>query len=146
MVGHYFRSLDNKKRLVLPAKFRKKLGDVVFATYGPDQVLELRSADSFEVLRERMLSKNMLNKTLRKYTRALLGNTVELSVDKLGRVNLPEETILLAAIKKEVTFVGVGDKVEIWNKDAFDKFQKSIKTEESIDELADRLHKEGIEL
>ncbi|MCP4336660.1 MAG: division/cell wall cluster transcriptional repressor MraZ [Mycoplasma sp.] len=146
MVGHYFRSFDDKKRLVLPAKFRKDLGDVVYATYGPDMVLELRSAKAFESLRERLLSNNMLNKTLRKYARVLFGNTVELNADKLGRVNMPDEIINLASIKKEVAFVGVGDKVEIWNKDEFQKFQSTTTTEGSLDELAEALFKEGVEI
>ncbi len=146
MFGHYFRSFDDKKRLVLPAKFRKDLGDVVYATFGPDGVLELRSAESFEALRDRLLSNNMLNKTLRKYARVLFGNTNELNVDKLGRINLTEEMIALASIKKEIAFVGVGNKVELWDKDAYNNFQTSVKTEETLDELADKLFSEGVEL
>ncbi len=146
MFGHYHRSLDDKKRLVLPAKFRDELGAVVYATFGPDQVLELRSKGSFDVLRDKLLSNNMLNKDLRKYARALFGNTVELFVDKLGRINLPDEFIQKAAIEKEVSFVGVGNKVELWTKNAFEDFQKSIENEGSIDELADKLFKDGVEL
>lgn len=146
MVGHYFRTLDDKKRLVLPAIFRKEVGDKVFATYGPDKVLELRTVEAFEELKSRLLSKSMLNKTMRKFTRLLLGNTIELKIDKLGRMNLPEEFLTLAAIDKEVAFVGVGDKIEIWDKNEFGKFQASTEAEESLDELADKLFDQGVEV
>ncbi|CAM9098312.1 division/cell wall cluster transcriptional repressor MraZ [Mycoplasma marinum] len=146
MFGHFHRSLDDKKRIVLPAKFRKELGDVVFATFGPDRILELRSADEFEKMREKLMSNNMLNKNLRKFVRTIFGNTIELKVDKLGRINLPDHFILKATISKEVSFVGVGNKVELWDKQSYVDFQNEIEEDGSIDELANSLFESGVEL
>ncbi len=146
MFGHFYRSLDAKKRVVLPAKFRKELGDVVYVTFGPDGILELRSADEFENMRTKLMSNNMLNKNLRKFVRIIFGNTVELNVDKLGRINIPDHFILKATIKKEVSFVGVGNKVELWDKTKYENFQKKVESDGSLDDLAELLFESGIEL
>ncbi len=146
MFGHFHRSLDDKKRIVLPAKFRKELGDVVYATFGPDGILELRSADEFEAMRAKLMSNNMLNKNLRIFVRKIFGNTVDLKVDKLGRINIPDHFISKAAIKKEVSFVGVGNKVELWDKSSYENFQNEVDSEGSYDELANALFESGVEI
>ena len=146
MFGHYFRNLDEKNRVMVPAKHRELLGKVFYVTLGPDKVLELRDQSSFNVWKDKLLSTNMLNSNARKFARVLLGNTVELQMDKQGRVNLPDTFLANANITKEVAFVGVGNKVEIWPKEAFDNFQNEFDGNESLDDLATKLLKDGVEL
>lgn len=146
MFGHYFRNLDEKKRVMIPAKFRDELGEVFYITLGPDNVLEVRDEKSFNVWKDKLLGTNMLNANARKFARVLLGNTVEAQADKQGRVNLPETIITRANITKEVAFVGVGNKLEIWPKDKFEDFQADVSGEGSLDDLAKQLLKDGVEL
>ncbi len=113
VLGHYFRSLDDKKRVIVPAKFRKELGDHFFLTIGLDNVLVLMDSDSFITMKSKLLDNNMFNKNARTFARILLGNTVETEFDSQGRIVIPEPFIKKALITKDVTFVGVGDKVEL---------------------------------
>ena len=146
MYGNYNRTLDDKKRVMIPSKLRDPLGDIFYITLGPDNVLELRDESSFKVWRDKLLSTNMLSKDARMFARVLLGNTQEAKLDKQGRVNLPEQFLLRTGITKEVTFVGVGNKVEIWPTESFDNFQKQFEGEGTIDDLADKLQKDGVEI
>lgn len=88
----------------------------------------------------------MLNANARKFARVLLGNTIEVSPDKAHRIAIPESFLQNAAITKEVVFVGTGNKVEIWPRQQFDDFQKEFDGKQSLDDLAKKLLKDGVEL
>jgi len=60
-----------------------------------------------------LLNANTLNKNARSFARILLGNTIEVDLDKQGRLKFPEELAVQLGVTKEITFVGVGNKVEI---------------------------------
>ena len=147
MYGHYFRNLDNKSRVIIPSEFRKELGKKFYITLGPDKVLEIRDEKSFKLFTEKLLGNNMLNPNARKFARVMLGNSAELSADSQGRVHIPQELLKAALItKKELAIVGVGNKLEVWSKPEYDKFNKSLEGQGSIDELAKKLLKDGAEL
>lgn len=146
MFGNYTRSLDDKNRVMIPSKLRDPLGDILYITLGTDNVLEIRDDKHFSVWRDKLLSANTLNKNARVYARLLLGNTIEVKPDKQGRVALTEDFITKTGITKEITFVGVGNKIEIWPAEAFVEFQNNYKNEGSLDDLAKKLLKDGVEL
>ncbi|WP_127942687.1 division/cell wall cluster transcriptional repressor MraZ [Mycoplasma sp. ATU-Cv-703] len=143
MFGNFERSLDQKKRVIVPVKLRQELGMVFYATIGPDKVLELRDADSFNLWKSKLLGNNMLNSKARIFARLLLGNTAELNVDGQGRVMLPDHLIQGAQITRDVVFVGVGNKVELWPAETFKKFQKDHSGGKSLEELAQKLLEDG---
>ena len=146
MFGNYKRTLDDKNRVMIPAKLRDPLGKVFYITLGPDNVLEIRDDKSFNIFRDKLLGTNMLNKNARLFARVLLGNTIEVTPDKQGRFALTESFMSKTGITKEVTFVGVGNKVELWSTEAFDNFTKEFEGKDSIDDLAIKLLKDGVEL
>lgn len=146
MFGNYFRALDDKNRVMIPSKLRDSLGDVFFITLGPDNILEMRNENSFSKYRDALLGQNFLNKNARIFARVILGNTIEASADKQGRVVLPEQFLTKLGITKDIAFVGVGDKVEIWSKESYEQFQTQFEGEDAIDELAAKLLKDGVEL
>lgn len=146
MFGNYKRTLDDKNRVMIPAKLRDPLGKVFYITLGPDNVLEIRDDKSFNIYKDKLLGTNMLNKNARLFARVLLGNTIEVTPDKQGRFALTESFMSKTGITKEVTFVGVGNKVELWSTEAFDNFTKEFEGKESIDDLAIKLLKDGVEL
>ena len=145
MFGNYTRTLDDKNRIMIPSKLRDPLGKSLFITLGPDNVLEIRNESHFSVWRDKLLATNSLNKNSRDFARILLGNTQKVSPDKQGRVALTESFLTKTKITKEVTFVGVGNKVEIWPTKAFDDFQTKFEDEGSIDDLAKKLLKDGVQ-
>lgn len=146
MFGNYSRNLDDKNRIMIPSKLRDPLGEIFYITLGPDGVLELRDSKSFEEWKNKLLSANTLNKKARIFARLLLGNTQEVTPDKQGRVKLEDSQIQKTGITKEVTFVGVGNKVELWPTEKFVDFEKEFEGEGSLDELAEKLLDDGVEL
>lgn len=146
MFGNYSRTLDEKNRIMIPTKLKQSLGDVFYITLGPDNILEIRDEKSFLVWRDKLLSANTLNQNARAFTRLLLGNTHEVSPDKQGRFSLTEQQLSKTGITKKVTFVGVGNKVELWPTESFESFQKQFENAGSLDDLAAKLLKDGMEL
>ncbi|UVD81964.1 division/cell wall cluster transcriptional repressor MraZ [Mycoplasma iguanae] len=146
MYGTHPRSLDTKNRVVIPANFREELGDIFFITFGPHNVLEMRSEKEFIAFSEKFNNSNLLDADLRKLWRILSSRTVQLSVDKLGRVILPKMLLDLAAIKKELSFIGMGNICEIWSQELFDKDIQQNGNASEITNLVEKLSKKGIVL
>lgn len=146
MFGHYFRKLDEKNRVMIPTKLKNKLSKVSYITLDFDNILTIRDSESFENWSNKLMGLNSLNASARKFARALLGRTYEIELDKQGRMSLPNELIANSGLTKEVAFVGVGDKIEIHSKAAFDQMQAEVSKVGSLDELAKKLLKDGAEL
>lgn len=146
MFGNFTRSLDDKNRIIIPSKLRIHLGKILYITIGPDGVLELRDEKKFNIWKSKLLTTNLLNKNARMFSRILLGNTHEIELDKQGRISISENFLSKTGIVKEVTFVGVGDKVELWPSSKFIEFQLKFEGEGSIDDLAEKLLKDGVEI
>ncbi len=133
MFGNYKRTLDNKNRVLIPSKLRKNLNYLIFITLGPDNVLEIRNKKNFLEWKNKLLSTNSLNKQARIFTRLLLGNTFELEIDKQGRINLPDNFIKKINIVKDVLFIGIGTKIELWPFEKYKIFEKKFENEDSLD-------------
>ena len=146
MYGHFFRTIDDKKRVVVPNAFKSVLGSSFFATIGPDNVLELRDKKSFLIWKDKLLAPNMLNANARKFARIILGNTIEVDLDKQSRMLVPKPFLSLAALTKEIAFVGVGNKVEVWPKTTFVDFQNESRGKDTLDQLAKKLIADGVEI
>ena len=146
MFGHYFRKLDEKNRVIIPTKLKNKLTKVSYITLDFDNILTIRDSNSFAGWSSKLINLNSLNANARKFARALLGRTYEIELDKQGRMSLPTELITSANLTKELAFIGVGDKIELHSKAAFDKLQKEISESGSLDDLAKKLLKDGAEL
>lgn len=146
MFGHYFRKLDNKSRVIIPAKLKEELGKFFYATIGLDNVLELRDKKSFDIWKEKLLSANTLNANARKFARMLLGRTIEVELDNQNRMSISQEFMIATNLTSEVAFVGVGNKVELWSKANFESFTQEMEQEGTLDDLANKLLKDGVEL
>ena len=146
MFGNYKRILDDKNRVLIPSKLRKNLGNFIYITLGLDNVLEIRNKNDFLNWKEKLLSNNALNKQTRIFTRLLLGNTFDIEIDKQGRIILPDIFKQKIKIKKEVMFIGVGSKIEIWPNEKYLEFLEKFNQENSLDNLADKLFKDGMEI
>lgn len=146
MFGTHPRSLDSKNRVVIPSQFRDELGDVFYITWGFHRVLEIRSTEEFKKFSEKFQSINSLDAEFRKLWRFISMNTVELSVDKLGRVTLPKNLLDLATIKKELSFTGLGNICELWAQEKLDGEVQQLSDPSEITQLVDALSKKGIVL
>ncbi len=127
--GSYSHSLDDKNRLVIPRKLREKVGDRLFVLKGFDGALSLYKQEGFEKLVSEINSLPFNDKASRAYARIQLASVCELELDKLGRVQLPNNLLDKYHIGREVTIIGAGDHIEIWNEDAYREYEKQVDSE-----------------
>lgn len=136
--GHFEHSLDAKNRLSIPAKFRAAFSSGVVLAKDPDTCVAVWAPHDHEAIIDRALGAlNPMGSEYRKLTRYFQGNSWELELDASGRVTLPPPLMGHAEIGKEVVVVGVGDHLEVWNRDRWDGQQQALDAE--IGEVTERL-------
>jgi len=141
-IGEYSYSIDSKKRLALPVKFRKELGNKVIITRGFENCLVVYSQIAWKSVMEELRKLPTGRAESRKFSRAVLGGAIEVSLDKLGRVLIPDYLKKYADLKKNVIVCGLSNKLEIWDNKKWETYRK--KTEQDIDKVAENLPELGI--
>ncbi len=121
----------------MPAKFRQQLGKKAVLTRGLDRSLFLYPAREWEKLAQKISKLPLVQADARRFNRLMLGGAMEVNIDGLGRILIPDYLKKYAGLKKKVVFVGLYGRMEIWDEDEFDKENK--KTETSAGEIAERL-------
>ena len=135
--GNYSHSLDDKGRLVIPRKMRDELGLKIFIMKGYDGALSIYKEESFEKLVEELESLSFNKKENRDYLRIKLASVVDLDVDKMGRVQLPQSLLAKHHIGKDVVVLGAGDHIEVWDEKKYQEYISSI--EDDFEGIAERL-------
>ncbi len=137
-IGNYSNNIDEKGRIIIPAKFRNELGSKVFVSFEFENTLVIRHADDFKKWTSTLMEMNNLNPSARKLQRAILGNSVEINIDSKGRALIPKNLLERASITKGAEIVGVGDRVEIFSDKAWEKMNKDFDAGE-LEKLAKEL-------
>ena len=119
--GEYHHNLDAKGRLIIPAKFRDQLGMEFTVTRSLDGCLAMYAAKEWEALEDKLNALPMTNERARKLRRFLLGSANTCEIDKQGRILIPQVLRDKANLDKDITFLGVGDHIEIWNTDLYNE-------------------------
>ena len=140
--GEYTYSIDEKKRLSIPVKFRSLLGKKAVITRGLDQCLFLYPAGEWQKVAKKISHLPLAQADARSFARLMLGGAMEVSFDSLGRILIPDYLKKYASLKKKVIFVGLYDRVEIWDEEGFEANKK--KTEMAAGDIAERLKDLGI--
>lgn len=141
-IGEYEHSIDPKKRLALPAKFRVELGSRVVVTRGLDHSLFVYPLPVWEKLAEKLGTLPIGEKETRSFTRLILAGASDVELDSQGRVLIPEYLKAAAGLKKDVTIVGLYNRVEIWDTSAWKKY-KTVAAR-NTDRIANELGKLGV--
>jgi MraZ protein len=143
LIGEYRHVIDGKNRLSLPAKFRRETGKKVVITSGLDSCLFIFPTKSWETITAKLASdSSMLQADSRSFNRYLLGGAVEIDVDALGRMLVPEYLIERAKLGRNVVIVGVRDRAEIWDETRWNAYRGEI--EKKADALAEKLGEAGM--
>lgn len=115
--GTYNHTIDQKGRMIIPNKFRNLLGDVFIITRGIDECLEIYDKESWDKFSDKINSLPYSERNAREFKRIFIGNAIELVPDKMGRVQLTPALRSSVGLVSEVTFLGVGDHIEVWDSD-----------------------------
>ncbi len=137
--GQYENKLDEKNRLMVPKKLRDQIGDLVFILEYLDGKLSIFKPEDFEKLSEKAQSLPFTQEAARKYLRKIVGSAQDVPVDKLGRIQLPKNYVEKHHLGKEITLLGVGDHIEIWNKQDYIDYEEQV--DDKFDELVENLFK-----
>ncbi len=141
-IGEYTYSLDDKKRLAVPVKFRNLLGKKAVITRGLDQCLFIFSAKEWESLAEKISKLPLSQSDARGFARLMLGGAMEVTIDGMGRVLIPDYLKKYASLNKKTVLVGVLNRVEVWDEDKWENY-KGV-TEKEGENIAERLKELGI--
>lgn len=136
-IGEARHSIDEKGRLILPAKFRDDLGSSFIITRGIDKCLFVYTNKEWERITNKLQSLSFTKKDARNFMRFFLSGATMAGFDKQGRVNITSGLISYAEIKKDCVIVGVGNRLEIWDSESWDTFYKE--NEDKLSEIAEDL-------
>ena len=125
-IGEYKHTLDPKKRLSIPAKLRKEMGDKAVLTRGLDGCLFLFPMKEWEPLADRVSKQPIGQSESRGFARLLLSGASEVELDQLGRVLVPDYLRDYAGLKKAVIVAGVGSRLEIWDEETWQTHKKDL--------------------
>jgi len=136
-IGEYTYSIDGKKRLALPPKFRQLLGKRAVITRGLDQCLFLYPTKEWRILAKKLSQLPLSQSDARGFVRLMLSGAMEVGFDKLGRILVPDYLKTYAVLKKKVIIAGLFNRIEIWDEKKWKEYQK--KTEKEVGDIAERL-------
>jgi len=142
LIGEYTHIIDSKKRLAIPSKIRKDLGDKAVITRGLDSCLFVFTIKEWQKLVNKLSNLPFGDKDSRSLKRLMLAGASEVSLDSLGRILIPDYLKSYAGLKKNIVIAGVYDRLEIWDKSKWEIFKQQ--SEKEADNIAERLGELGV--
>jgi MraZ protein len=121
-LGTHNPKLDDKGRIILPAKFRHELAEGLVVTRGQEKCLYVFSASEFAELHEKIRQAPVTSKSARDFLRVFLSGASDETPDSQNRITLPIALREYAGLSKELTVIGAGNRVEIWDTTAGDSY------------------------
>ena len=114
-LGQFQHTLDEKGRLMIPARYRELLAAGAFITQGFDKCLMVMTDAYFAQVYDRINSMNLADPTARLLRRLILSNAYAVEVDKVGRILVPGNLRQVIELNGEAIVAGQGDYFEVWN-------------------------------
>lgn len=142
LIGEYTHTLDPKKRLSLPSKWRKELGKKLVLTRGLDNCLFLYTGKEWDVITKKVAELPFGQADTRGFNRFFLSGAIETEVDTIGRILIPDFLKEFANLKSKIVLTGVHTRVEIWDERSWREYKRRI--EKQADQLAEKLGEVGV--
>ena len=142
LIGEYTHGLDPKKRLSLPSKWRKELGKSVVVTRGLDNCLFVYPLKEWQAITEKIGRLPFGQADTRGFNRFFLSGAVEVDIDSVGRILVPDFLKDFAGLSTKVVLAGIHDRVEIWDQTRWQDYKQRI--EKQADQLAEKLGEIGV--
>jgi MraZ protein len=122
LLGTHTPKLDDKGRIILPAKFRIELAGGVVLTRGQEHCIYVFSAPAFRDQLEKLRTAPLTSKQGREFQRLFLSGASEQEPDSQHRVTIPPVLRDYAGLDRELTVIGAGDRAEIWSTEAWNAY------------------------
>ncbi|WP_312719662.1 division/cell wall cluster transcriptional repressor MraZ [Mobilicoccus sp.] len=136
-LGTHTPRLDDKGRLILPAKFREKLAGGLVVTRGQERCLYVFPMEEFVRVADDLRAAPVTSKAVRDYLRVFLSGASDEIPDKQGRVTIPPALRQYAGLDRECTVIGAGSRVELWDTAAWNAYLES--TEQAFADQAEEV-------
>ncbi|MBI2451063.1 MAG: division/cell wall cluster transcriptional repressor MraZ [Parcubacteria group bacterium] len=142
LIGEYIHTIDNKKRIAIPAKLRGEFGSKGVLTRGLDNCLFLYPQKEWEGLVERLRTLPLGQESSRGFVRLMLASASEVEIDNLGRILVPEYLKDYAGLSKKIIIAGVLNRIEVWDENKWINYKSG--TEKTFGDIAEKLGGLGI--
>lgn len=140
-IGEYKHTVDDKNRISLPMKFRQALGKKVVVTRGLDNCLFLYTHKAWQE-KSPEIAKLGWQADARGFSRFMFSGAVEIGVDSMGRILLPDYLREFADLRSPVIIAGVHDRIELWNEKRWSTYKKRIEAE--AEKMAEKFSQVGL--
>ncbi len=120
-LGQFQHNLDEKGRLMIPARYRELLAAGAFITQGFDKCLMVMTENYFKQVYDRINAMNLADPTARLLRRLILSNAYPVEVDKVGRILVPQNLRQVIALESEAILAGQGEYFEVWTPAAWNE-------------------------
>ena len=137
LMGEYHHNIDEKSRLIIPAKFRSELGERFVITKGLDKCLFVYSETEWNKLMQKLSTLQFTRKNVRAFERSFIGSASLNEFDKQGRINITSPLVHYANIKKECVIIGVSERLEIWSKEEFESYMND--NEDNLEQITENI-------
>jgi len=141
-IGEYQHTVDEKGRLAIPVKFRKKLVKGAVVTRGLDSCLFVYTPEEWKKLAARLAELPFSQANTRAFSRLMLAGAMDVEIDGQGRVVLPEYLRHYAGLGKEVVVAGLYSRLEIWDRSNWEKYK--AETEKNSNDIAEKMGELGV--
>ena len=125
-MGRYNHTIDPKGRLSIPSKYREILGDEFVVSRGMDGCLFVYADEEWKVFEAKLASLPLINREARQFARFFLSGAQYVTVDKQGRILMPQDLRDFAGLEKDVVLAGMGGRIEIWSLERWQANNDSI--------------------
>lgn len=142
LIGEYKHSLDDKKRLAIPAKWRRELGRQIVITKGLDHCLFVYTLREWKALAMKLAGPSPLRADTRSFNRFMLAGAAECEIDRMGRVVIPDYLKEFAGLGNRTVIAGVHNRLEIWDEARWQSYKAEV--EQKADALAEKLAEIGM--
>lgn len=134
-VDEYPRQIDDRGRIILPAKVREDLSETIYITRSmSDKCLQLYTEEEWEKLSEKIKQLPIsTDRNAAAFVRLFFGKATSASVDKQGRIPISKRLMEYAGLSRDVILVGASSRLEIWDSAEWEKYQTSLSDDIMMD-------------
>ena len=137
LIGEYIYTIDPKKRIAIPAKMRNTLGKKAVITTGLDNCLVIYPLREWQKLTQKLDNLPSGKVDARGLARIMLSGAVDVELDKLGRILVPDYLKNYASLKKNVAILGLSNRIEVWDEKRWRDYK--LRTERGVGDMASQL-------